>query len=61
MAHLPECTALTLAEAYPGESKPEELSEAAWTEVAIARCAPDCPELARDIERGKRLAREHGW
>jgi hypothetical protein len=59
--HLPECIAATLAQSYPDERKPEELSEAAWTEVYIAHCAPGCPILRRSLDRGVELAEEKGW
>ena len=59
--HLPGCTAPTLAEAFPDESKPDDMSDASWYEVRIARCERGCPILQRSLDRGRELAKEHGW
>jgi hypothetical protein len=59
--HLPGCTAKSLAELYPDEPQPPELSDVSWREIKIALCEPGCPVLQRSLDRGVELAREHGW
>lgn len=59
--HLPTCDARSLAELYPDESKPPELTDYAWNNVQIVLCAPGCPVLEASIQRGLELAKERGW
>lgn len=60
-AHTAECTTASLAEIWPNETKPDHLTDYQWNEIVFCRCAPDCPVMEAAKERGRELAKEHGW
>jgi hypothetical protein len=43
MPHLPSCEAHSLAEMYPGDEKPDHLSDHAWRGIKFELCAEGCP------------------
>jgi hypothetical protein len=61
MEHLPGCSEPTLAELYPDEKKPDDMSDEAWYEIRVSLCVVGCPILERRRKRYVEIARKRGF
>lgn len=58
MEHLPECKSIPINQilAERGQEPMEQ-----YASISIEKCADGCPILEKALERGRELAKEHGW
>lgn len=60
-AHLPGCTAKSLAELHSDERQPDGMSDFAWRELLVVVCAEGCPRSRRAVEYGLELMERGLW
>lgn len=54
----PDCWALTLADLWPSDDKPEDMSDKVWNQVMMQQHADGCPTWRKVEARHEKLRKE---